>query len=265
MGAIKKLADLTDDERSAFEGWLEEFARTWSEEGLEEAVKDSARPECRWRELAVNQMVKLDLKRQWQLGRQATLSGYIERYPELGGVARVAVELIWAEVKARHRAGLPMDIEPYARSYPNQAAELRALAAKTGSLTVETDQKDASTRAGRSPPCSIHRPGPCVSDHECGPEHAPAFGPRPPSSTSPSHLGLHPDNLAAIGSKSSSARAGWDRSTWPTTRSWIAMWPSRFRSSPPRTGRKCSSASSKRPAPRPPSATRIFARFTMLG
>ena len=142
MAAITKLADLTEEERQSLEGWLEGFTRTWSEGVLDDAISElRSRPDCPWRFLALNQMVKIDLVRQWQLGRNVTLSTYIERYPELGGAGGIAADVIWAEIKAKSRAGLPVDLEAYVRDYPNQSAELRSLAGRAGAAAASSTRK----------------------------------------------------------------------------------------------------------------------------
>ncbi len=142
MAAITKLADLTAEERRSLEGWLEGFTRTWSEAGLDDAISElRSLPDCPWHSLALNQMVKFDLTRQWQLGRNVALSTYVERYPELGGAGGVAADLIWAEVKAKTRTGLSVDLEAYASNYPNQASQLRSLAAKAGASAASSTGK----------------------------------------------------------------------------------------------------------------------------
>ena len=142
MGAITRLADLSEQDRRSLEGWLEEHARGWYEGSLDDFIKQlRSMPECAWRLFAANQVVKLDLTRQWQLGRAVALEKYLAAYPELGGRSGVAVDLIWAEMKAKTKAGIAVALEDYIRTYPNQAAELRALVAESGSAAAGSTRK----------------------------------------------------------------------------------------------------------------------------
>jgi serine/threonine protein kinase len=139
------------------EGWLEERARNWTDRSLGEAIEElRSMPECPWRLVAAAHAVKLELKRQRQLGRQVPLEQYLAAYPELGGRSGVAADLIWAEMKAKTKAGIAVDLEDYAQAYPNQAAELRSLAA--GSTTAAA----GSTRKmrGQTPSTSLPVVGP---------------------------------------------------------------------------------------------------------
>ncbi len=69
MGAITRLADLSEQDRRSLEGWLAERARSWNDGWLDESIKQlRSMPEVPWRLLAVALVVKLDLKQQWQRG-----------------------------------------------------------------------------------------------------------------------------------------------------------------------------------------------------
>jgi serine/threonine protein kinase len=188
MAAVTKLADLTDEQRRSLEGWLEGFARTWSEGGLDDAIVElRGLPDCPWRALALNQMVKFDLARQWQLGRNAALPNYLDRYPELGGPGAVAADVIWAEVKAKTKAGVPVDVEAYAATYPNQAAELRALAARAGSSSVPTTKKMRSEGLAAA---AAARSGATAAADLAQPASRPSAAARAPSPASAPHTAL---------------------------------------------------------------------------
>jgi len=155
MAAIRRPEDLTDQDRRSLAGWIEQFARNWTAELLADQINQlRSTPKCPWRWLAVTEMVKLDLARQWRLGRQVSLTTYLEQYPELGDANAVPAELIWSELQARINAGLPVDLEAYARSYPTQASELLSLASEAGTPVA------ASTRKMRRRGTGIPTPAP---------------------------------------------------------------------------------------------------------
>jgi hypothetical protein len=72
-------------------------------------VRELPSPESRLRLPALVEMVKIDLERQWQLGRRISLEEYLKLYPELGAPETVSADLIQAEFKVRRQFGTPSD------------------------------------------------------------------------------------------------------------------------------------------------------------
>jgi serine/threonine protein kinase len=162
MGAIRKVADLSEQDRRALEFWLEERAPNWTDASLDNAINElRSMPECPWRFVAAVHLIRLDLKRQWQAGRKVTLDQYLEAYPELGGKDGVAAELIVAEMKAKSKAGMAIDVERYLQTYPNQAAELRSLLAEASSAAAGSTRKmRAQTPSGPRPEVGLSAASP---------------------------------------------------------------------------------------------------------
>ena len=110
MAALNpRLADLSDDDRQVLESWLVEFDQRW-DEGLLANRVDQIPPGSSWRLPALAEMVKIDLERQWQRGRQVSLESYLEEFPELGSPDDVSADLIQAEYEVRtpvRRPGRP--------------------------------------------------------------------------------------------------------------------------------------------------------------
>ncbi len=164
MSAITRIAELSDQDRRSLEVWLEEHSRGWYEDWLDNCVRElRSMSEYAWRMLAVIQVVKVDLKRQWQLGRKVALEKYLEAYPELGGKSGVAADLIWAEMRAKTKAGVAVDMEDYVRDYPNQATELRALIAESGSAAAGSTRKMRAQTPGAPQPASAPPPAPAAA------------------------------------------------------------------------------------------------------
>ncbi len=125
MDVITKLEKLTDDERRSLEGYLDELNRSWNPERMSALVNHlRSKGAGRWHWLAVTEMAKLDMARQWRTGRQLSLESYLEDYPDLGGKSGVSSRLIWTMLQLRGQAGLPVDIDAVAAEYPNQAAKI---------------------------------------------------------------------------------------------------------------------------------------------
>jgi serine/threonine protein kinase len=76
---------------------------------------------------ALVEMVKLDLSREWLLGRPVTLESYLDSFPELGTAETVAAELILAEYVVRCRSGERVALAQFDHRFPHQAAALRRL------------------------------------------------------------------------------------------------------------------------------------------
>ena len=94
-------------------------------------------------------MVKIDLERQWQRGRQVSLESYLKEFPELGSPADVSADLIQAEYEVRRQFGAPAALEDYLRRFPHQAGELARLIAQGGSSLsrrVASIRRSARTR-----------------------------------------------------------------------------------------------------------------------
>jgi len=140
-----RLADLSDDDRLALESWLAEFDQSWAEGLLQSRVEQIPTGRS-WRVPALAEMVKIDLERQWQNGRQVRLESYLKEFPELGTPADVAADLIHAEYEVRRQSGAPAELEDYLRRFPNQAAELAQWIARGGSAPSRRSSSGSGDR-----------------------------------------------------------------------------------------------------------------------
>jgi serine/threonine protein kinase/formylglycine-generating enzyme required for sulfatase activity len=127
-----RLAALSDDDRQAVEARLVEFDQGWDERRLVRQAQEIP-PDSSWRLPALAEMVKIDLERQWQRGRQVSLESYLQEFPELGSPGDVSADLIQAEFEVRRQFGVPAVLEDYLRRFPNQAAEIARRIAQGGS------------------------------------------------------------------------------------------------------------------------------------
>src|SRR5262249_1054877 len=103
-----------EGQRSSLGELLREYDRSWDERRLARGVPRLPPPGIPLRRVALVEMVKLDLRRQWQLGRHARLEAYLKVLPELGDRDTVPVSLIQAEYEARRLAGAPAAFRAFA-------------------------------------------------------------------------------------------------------------------------------------------------------
>ena len=85
LAANPKLETLSDADRQLLESWLVQFDQSWDENRLAKQVRELLPVGTPLRLPALIELIKIDLKRQWQRGQQATVERYLEAYPELGG------------------------------------------------------------------------------------------------------------------------------------------------------------------------------------
>jgi len=120
-------AALSCANHEAIEPWLIQFDQAWHEGALAAWVQKLSTLEGSLRPVALIEMVKIDLERQWQHGRRVSLESYLATYPELGTPETVAAELIFAEYQVRRQFAAPADMADFAARFPFQSEELRKL------------------------------------------------------------------------------------------------------------------------------------------
>src|SRR5438132_4994816 len=115
MATKVKLAELSAADRQVLEAWLVAFDLDWEVGLLERRVRGLQRlPMGGALQLpALIEMVKVDLERQWQHGRQISLEIYLKSYPDLGGPDEVVADLILAEYLVRRQFGAAADLDDY--------------------------------------------------------------------------------------------------------------------------------------------------------
>src|SRR5688572_6903269 len=90
------LAQLDGQDRQTVEAWLTEFDQNWDERRLGVQVRRLP-PEGLLRRAALTELVKIDIRRQWQQGRRVKIEAYLKAFPELGTHETVAADLVAAE------------------------------------------------------------------------------------------------------------------------------------------------------------------------
>ena len=126
-----QLAGLSDPDQRLLESWLVEFDQSWTKRRLGEWEQRLPPPGERLRRVALVEMVRIDLKRRWQLGQRANLESYLKVLPELGTPETVSPELILAEYKVAIQFGAGVGPEEYAKRFPRQIEAIRSLMEQT--------------------------------------------------------------------------------------------------------------------------------------
>jgi serine/threonine protein kinase len=128
MAAIHApLQDLSDHDRHELESWLVEFDVAWSESRLAERVRSLPPSGSPLRQAALVELIKIDLERNWQNGRQVAIESYLQDYPELGTADTLSPELLQVEYRVRKQFDATADLADFARRFPRQAEQLRVL------------------------------------------------------------------------------------------------------------------------------------------
>ncbi len=139
--------------------WLAQFERSWYDGALAEWVKVLPPAGDPLRPVALLGLARIDLRSQWQRGRQAPVETYLRTYPELGTADTVAVELILEECEARRQAGSPATWAELERRFPVQAVQIRHRVGQT--------QLTAGVVSG--PEAGTPRPFPSTHPSQAGP------------------------------------------------------------------------------------------------
>src|SRR5438445_741608 len=147
------LTALSKEERQLAESWLFEFDRDWHDGRLAERVRKLPPPGDPLRLPALVEMVKIDLERQWQHGRQACVEGYLRTYPELGTIDTAPADLILKEYEVRQSAGDFPTETALLKRFPQQAEQLRQLLeqARHSGTTLPPASKGKETPRLNSP------------------------------------------------------------------------------------------------------------------
>jgi WD40 repeat protein/tetratricopeptide (TPR) repeat protein len=100
-----RLLELTPADRLQLEAWLAEFDEKWDENCLESRVERLPPRGQPLRLPALIELVKIDLEKNWQCGRQLGLVDYVARYPELGAPEALPPDLVLAEEEVCRQFG----------------------------------------------------------------------------------------------------------------------------------------------------------------
>jgi serine/threonine protein kinase len=157
MPTPANLAHLSAEDRRQVEACLAEFQQSWNEKRLGVQIRKLPPPGSPARRAALVELVKIDLARQWQIGRRVKLESYLKALPELGTADSIAPELIEAEMAARRSSGATLHPADLVKRFPRQADALKSATspeAETlppGGPSSSTGTVDAPSRPAPAP------------------------------------------------------------------------------------------------------------------
>jgi hypothetical protein len=146
--AEQHLAPLSAPERAKLESWLADFDLAWNEDLLARRAHQLPRGD-RLRVPALIEMIKIDLERRWQRGRQVVLESYLKAYPELASPEGPPAVLLRAEVEVRSQFGAPPAQSELLRRFPGQADLIRQLAARSTATQPPARRSELAARETR--------------------------------------------------------------------------------------------------------------------
>jgi eukaryotic-like serine/threonine-protein kinase len=122
--------ELSSETWDALEICLERFTKAWQESPEHAPHIETFLPERPGlRQVAIVELIKLDMEQRHAKKTPTTIEDYAARFPELGGVDRMPVELIYEEFLVRRQSTPDLKVDEYLVRYPKRAAELKSLAA----------------------------------------------------------------------------------------------------------------------------------------
>lgn len=145
------LSDVSADVPEALADWLTDCDLNWRE-GLIESRMQSLPPDFRpLRDMALAELVKIDLVQMWRSRREVSLETYLAQFPELGVAETVAPALIAVELEARKQAGRPLARSELAARFPRQMEAVARLVDEESLLAHVSTSPDSQVSAvGRS-------------------------------------------------------------------------------------------------------------------
>jgi serine/threonine protein kinase len=135
---------LTDEQRQAIEFLLSDFEHSWRPDRLAEFAV-ALPTDGNLRLVALQELVQIDLERQWSAGRSVTLESYLEQFPELGDPRTVDRRLILAEWRARQLSGVLPNASEFAARFPLQVDQIRQERAEHRSSVDEADLRSTQS------------------------------------------------------------------------------------------------------------------------
>ncbi|MCM2372741.1 serine/threonine-protein kinase [Aporhodopirellula aestuarii] len=129
MSSPDPLAVLEVAERNELESLLMEFDGNWRANSLDEYGRRVAlNPDQQYRRVALAELVKVDLHRNWSGGNGRLLDEYLDQFPTLGNTESVTADLILAEYEARSTVDPELALASYESRFPKRFQQVKQLA-----------------------------------------------------------------------------------------------------------------------------------------
>ncbi|MCI0681411.1 MAG: protein kinase [Gemmataceae bacterium] len=121
-------SQLSPQDWEDFQTCVGNFERAWSENPESIKIADYLPAfNSSFRHTVLYELVKIDLGHRWESDKALPLDWYLEHYTELGSRETVSAELVFEEVRNKHKHGMPIKLETYQKNYPHQFPKLKQL------------------------------------------------------------------------------------------------------------------------------------------
>jgi serine/threonine protein kinase len=149
--------ELNDSQRQQFQEITGLYEKAWQDPSARERPPDlraflPTTPGV-LRSLILQRLIEIDLEARWQHRLPIYLEDYLKRYPELGSIRRLPLELIYGEYRNRHLYGDRPSATAYRQRFPDQYPQLRQLVEDQGTL-VRVDHTPVEAGPSASSPSS---------------------------------------------------------------------------------------------------------------
>lgn len=116
---------LSGQQRQLLDAWLLRFDQSWHGERLQHAANNPPEELKAFRRLYLTELVKIDLRHNWQEGQLRRVEGYLAQYPDLGTAETVSIDVILAEYRAGKALGRTNMLEDLLQRFPARIAEMK--------------------------------------------------------------------------------------------------------------------------------------------
>jgi serine/threonine protein kinase len=121
---LPTIAELSEGDRQLLQNWLAQFEQFWDVARLQSLARFLPSRGTPLRAVLLVELVKIDLRHQWQRGLRVTVETYLLYYPELGTAETVPAELVLAEFEVRKQSGASVAWDEFRQRFPRQVEEL---------------------------------------------------------------------------------------------------------------------------------------------
>lgn len=121
-------ANIAGDDASSWlrrEEVVERFERQWRSAGAADIADFLPEDDADERRALLIELVKVDLEYRWGRGEEAQIESYLSRFPQLGSVEDVPLELLIEELNARSRCQRLPDSAELQRRFPKRFEQLQ--------------------------------------------------------------------------------------------------------------------------------------------
>jgi serine/threonine protein kinase len=128
---------LSDAQQQELESLLLEFDQAWEPNALTRRTRELTSDDPHFRQVALVELVKIDLERQWKAGKQQKVEAYLQRFPELGTEQTVDPGLLLVEYQARCQVHAPASLRDFQLRFPNPFGKLRQMLEEDSDATSQ--------------------------------------------------------------------------------------------------------------------------------